>query len=127
MKKIIFIFIGISILAVFALIMTFDSLYSAGGSMEPTFKDEQWVYVNKIISPKINDVVAFACFTDGCINNHGDTLNGKDNRRMKRLIKINDRGCYWFEGDNKDHSWDSRNYGYLCPPDDVKIIGVVVQ
>lgn len=92
-----------------------------GDSMAPTINDGDYVkYDTSQITPKAGEIVIFKCFTEKCIN--GDTKYGK----LKRLVKIDDRGCYWFEGDNKNHSWDSRNYGWLCPPDDIEINGTVI-
>jgi len=96
------------------------SFLNEGKSMEPTLYDGDVLSYNISLKPEIGNIVAFDCFTPKCIN-------GKTPNKVKRLIKINEQGCYWFEGDNKDFSWDSRNYGYLCPPDDVKILGVVIQ
>jgi phage repressor protein C with HTH and peptisase S24 domain len=99
------------------------TIYSDGESMKPTLPDGK-LTVNYSLTPRIGDIVAFKCFTEKCIN--GET-NYEPHQRVKRLTGIDDRGCFYFLGDNPDHSWDSRNYGYLCPPDDVKILGVVVQ
>lgn len=90
-----------------------------GRSMEPTLMNGSLASYNVSLKPEINSVVAFDCFTEKCIN-------GENPNKVKRLIKINEQGCYWFEGDNPDHSWDSRNYGWLCG-NDVKIQGVVIN
>lgn len=104
-----------------------DKIYSfctSGRSMEPTSKDGDCHSADSSKTPKIGDLVDFQCFTEKCINGE---QNYEFHGRMKRLADINSQGCYYFLGDNPEHSWDSRNYGWLCPPDDVKILGVVIQ
>lgn len=92
----------------------------SGRSMQPTINDKAVISYDTSLTPKIGDIVFFKCFTTECKQNDNDS-------RVKRLTKINEQGCYWFEGDNPERSWDSRNYGYLCPPNDVSIEGVVVS
>lgn len=101
---------------------TIKSDYVVGKSMEPALHDGDYVsYDITRLDPSIGEIVAFECFTEKCIN--GNSSIGK----LKRLTKIDDRGCYWFEGDNKEYSWDSRFYGWLCSPDDVKILGILIK
>lgn len=88
--------------------------------MSETDKDGDPITYDTARTPKINDVIAFQCFRPECQTNAEDRI-------VKRLLKIDDRGCYWVEGDNKERSFDSRAYGWLCPPDDIKISGVVIQ
>lgn len=90
----------------------FDCYSVEGDSMLPTLTDGSSVSV-RYDTPKINDVVVFRCLVDKC---EKKTL-------IKRLITIKD-SCYYFMGDNRFYSSDSRNYGYLCP-DEISIIGVV--
>ena len=94
-----------------------------GTSMYPTLMEGDSVKMFSNITPKPGDIVSFECYTVSCLN--GDSIT--DSGRTKRLIKINEQGCYWFEGDNQNHSWDSRGYGWLCPPSDVKILGVIIK
>ncbi len=100
------------------------TIYSSGKSMEPTLPENGMLMVDCSLVPKVGDIIAFTCHTEGCINGEADY---EPHQRIKRLTEINDKGCYYFLGDNPDHSWDSRNYGYLCPPNDLKILGVVIQ
>lgn len=90
-----------------------------GKSMEPTLNNGDRVSYNVSLKPEQGNIVAFDCFTPKCINYETP-------EKVKRLTKVNEQGCYWFEGDNKNFSWDSRNYGWLCGSD-VKIQGVVIQ
>ncbi len=77
--------------------------------MEPTLHDGDIVIGNPFSAPKVNDVIVFDCLADRCKTKDGSpTL-------VKRIIQIDDQGCYWIEGDNKDNSTDSRKYGWLCP------------
>jgi len=90
-----------------------------GRSMEPAYHDGQNVIVNFLKkNPTVGDVVVFDCFSK-CHNGDEQTL-------IKRVVTISESGDFWVEGDNKDYSYDSRKYGWLSP-DDIKIIGVVVQ
>lgn len=87
--------------------------YGNGQSMMPTMEENKsylFKHLGLFGKPKVDDIVYFCCLNSKC-------AGGKHNadHLTKRLIKINEQGCYWFEGDNKDHSWDSRNYGWLCP------------
>lgn len=89
-----------------------------GRSMEPTLVDGQKVNLDIYKELTIGDVIIFKCFSK-C------DRDGVEIVLVKRLIEINEQGCYWIEGDNKNHSYDSRNYGWLCS-EDVFIGGVVM-
>lgn len=78
--------------------------HADGISMEPTIKDGQYYHV-EMREPKVGDIISF-----GTRN-----VEPSEPRIAKRLIKIDDRNCWWVEGDNKDHSSDSRQLGWLCP------------
>lgn len=93
----------------------YPTVLVTGGSMEPTIHDPETVRYDPEKTPKENDVIVFDCLVEKC---HGKIL-------IKRIIKINSDGSLWVEGDNKDHSTDSRKYGALYPTD-IKIWGVVV-
>lgn len=98
---------------VFLFIRRFTIVKVNGDSMFPTFKDGQFRVVDSHFNwqyiPKF------------------DSLEGLENRIfvymsptglpvIKRLIYVSyTRGesYYWFEGDNPDHSEDSRHYGFI--------------
>lgn len=82
--------------------------------MEPTIKESDTIYYDPHKIPSINDIIVFDCLVEKC--------NGK--YLIKRIIKIDQVGNYWVEGDNKEHSFDSRNYGWLSPSE-IDISGVV--
>ncbi len=97
--------------------------FGSGSSMEPTLHDgDVSISYSSHHSPKVGDIISFycpecdrknkisTCDKDGCSEQNRSNLT-------KRLIRIDDKGCYWVEGDNKKHSWDSRNFGWLCPSD----------
>ena len=73
-----------------------------GHSMEPGIKNEEAVLVSSIPYwfkvPQISDIVAFK-------DNNGKIL-------IKKISKIQN-GEYFMKGDNKDDSWDSRQFGYI--------------
>jgi len=73
-----------------------------GRSMEPTLFENDLVCAYSQ-EPQEGELVIFQC--KNC---------GLDEPSIKRLKKI-EAGCYWVEGDNLEHSYDSRNFGFLCP------------
>lgn len=89
------------------------SRIAKGISMQPTTPGcRQEMFYTKT-EPKVGDIVSFKCSTEGCQGN-----------KLKRIIDIKD-SCYFMMGDNREHSHDSRDYGYLCG-DDILIRGVLV-
>lgn len=84
-----------------------------GISMQPTTPGcrQEMFYVKK--EPKVGDIVAFKCSTEKCNGN-----------KLKRVIDIKN-GCYFMMGDNREHSYDSGDYGYICG-DEILIRGVLV-
>jgi len=76
----------------------------SGNSMEPKFHDGQWLVINKMGRPKIGDVVVFKY---------------QNTELLKRIIRPVDNG-FWVEGDNKDFSTDSREFG---PVPKIAIVG----
>lgn len=90
-----------------------------GHSMEPALTDDALIsYDTSKTIPMIGDVVVFDCFTEKC-------TSGSKYGKLSRLRNIDANGCYWFLGDNQDNSLDSRTYSWLCPPNDIKIIGIL--
>lgn len=67
----------------------------SGNSMEPNYHDGQWLVVNKMGRLKAGDVVV---------------LKYRDMELLKRIIRLEGDG-FWVEGDNKDFSTDSREFG----------------
>lgn len=84
-----------------------------GMSMMPTLHNESTVFVSRVAYwfslPKTGDIVAVKDPRDGKI-------------LIKRIKKIEQKK-YFLQGDNKDHSTDSRKFGMLEKKD---IIGKVV-
>jgi phage repressor protein C with HTH and peptisase S24 domain len=68
-----------------------------GDSMKPTYRNGQTVLVSLVRNFKVGDVVV-------AVNGNREVL--------KRITKI-DYGKVFLEGDNKDNSTDSRDYGWL--------------
>jgi len=83
-----------------------------GHSMEPQIKTGEKVLVSSIPYwfnlPEINDVVAFKDNTSKLL--------------IKRIVKIKN-GKYFVQGDNKNDSLDSREFGYLSRK---QIIGEII-
>lgn len=91
-----FVFMTVTAVVVTGLALMVSWPYRVSGdSMEPSFHNGQWLIVNRISQPKVGDVVVFR---------FGNT------ELLKRIIKPVDDG-WWVEGDNKDHSTDSRSFG----------------
>jgi len=71
-----------------------------GESMRPTLESGQVVLVNKLVyrwhAPQADEVVV---------------LNSPYGVMAKRIVHTTADGDYWVEGDNKDFSTDSREYG----------------
>lgn len=67
----------------------------SGNSMEPNYHDGQWLVVNKMSRSKAGDVVVLK---------YGNMV------LLKRIIRLEENG-FWVEGDNKDFSTDSREFG----------------
>lgn len=67
----------------------------SGNSMYPAFYDGQWLVINKMGQPKAGDVVVFKY---------------QNTELLKRIIRPAGEG-FWVEGDNKDFSTDSREFG----------------
>ncbi len=77
----------------------------SGNSMEPTYKNGSLVLVDKlsykIREPLPNEVVVVKKF--------GTEI-------VKRIVRTDGNG-YWVEGDNKDYSTDSREFGAVIKGD----------
>lgn len=93
-----------------------------GSSMEPTIKDGQGIIIDMATEPRVGDIVAFGCI-DAC---YYEGYYQKEQGFMKRLIKIREDGAWWVEGDNKENSWDSNDYGWILPHQRTNV-GVVVE
>lgn len=89
-----------------------------GISMIPTLRDGEKILINSQEKPKVGDIVSFWCNSEKCRGGH-ETLPSN----VKFLKSMHD-DCYWFEGDNKEESFDSRSYGELCGAE-IIIDGVV--
>jgi len=88
-----------------------------GSSMEPTFYDGDVLYVDPQAKPEEMDIIVFSC--ENCEGISPDEI------LTKRIYKINESGCFWLVGDNRQKSLDSSIFGWLCK-DDMTIFGVVV-
>jgi hypothetical protein len=92
-----------------------------GGSMQPTYPSDYRHHIRLPFEyvPKKNDVVTFDCLKK-C------SKNGKLMPLFKRVIDIDRNDCIWVEGDNKSESYDSRNFGWICPADRAYTFKVLV-
>ena len=85
----------------------------SGESMVPTYRHNQWLLIDKVSykfrDPKENEIVVFRF---------------EQTELVKRVIKVTPEGKYWVEGDNKEASTDSREFGAI--PKEV-IVGKVIN
>lgn len=90
--------------------ITFTS--TKGPSMQPTLTSPDRIITMTNIKPKPNDIIVITHKLDGVLI-------------AKRLIKIDDKDCYYLLGDNPSNSYDSRYYGWVCPQDRSNVAVVV--
>jgi hypothetical protein len=113
------ILIGLFILlcGVIALISVEQISFSGGTgpSMLPTLKEGQWT-MDQYRLPKEGEIVGLVCIS---------RCEQPNQPLQKRVIHIDDKGCYWLEGDNKSNSYDSKYFGWLCPEDVTNISTVI--
>ena len=87
-----------------------------GSSMEPALFDGDTLWVDPDEIPSERDIIVFSCLSCDP-SQSSETMT-------KRVYDINETGCYWLLGDNRETSHDSRNFGWLCE-DDMELHGVV--
>lgn len=93
-----------------------------GPCMEPTLKSGQPFELDHYRLPQEGDIISFSCFNK-CNREDFRTASG-EMILTKRLIRING-DCYWVEGDNKENSFDSNDFGWICKNQDIRVNGVV--
>lgn len=93
-----------------------------GTSMEPAIRDGQGIVVDVAPVPRTSDIVALDCL-EVC---YYKDYYSRNEPFVKRLIIIREDGAWWVEGDNKENSWDSVDYGWILPSQRANV-GVVVE
>lgn len=100
------------IVLLFFLVFNFRLVFVQGCSMEPTLHQDDVLIVNTLNkSPKIGDIVIIK-----------PLLIFKGDYVIKRVTKITDSQVF-VEGDNKQHSYDSREVGWINKSD---IFGTII-
>jgi signal peptidase I len=89
--------------------------FDGGASMEPTLSENSVSIGSSKLNPNIGDIISFNCISSKC-------KNGDEYIMLKRIISIDTAGCYWVEGDNKEISFDSTEYGWVCPKTDIAYV-----
>ena len=102
-------FIMISMFVLF--LYFFRITFVNGCSMKPTLKETDFLICNTFdTTPEIGDIVVVKPLI--CTNDY----------IIKRVTDIKDNQIF-LEGDNKEHSYDSRNFGWI---DKENVLGVVL-
>lgn len=94
------------LLAFCFLLYMFPPVEVLGESMYPTLLDGEQVRGVRISHKKpliLNDIYVF----------RPPYMSGEDKYVVKRLIYIDYKGRLFFQGDNADYSFDSRDYGLV--------------
>lgn len=97
--------IWIIIIVVGILMYMFPIVEVCGDSMSPTYNDGEFLLSTRLFKReniKVGDVFIF------------DHPYVEGRLLIKRVAKIK-AGDYFFEGDNSDNSYDSRDFGYMRP------------
>lgn len=96
------IFIALLIVVIAILYCVFPVIQVCGDSMHPTFKDGDIIIGCRLCSIERNEVYVF----------HPPV---GEKYVIKRLTQVSSTtNKLFFEGDNPDHSYDSRMYGYVA-------------
>ena len=89
-----------------------------GGSEEYILDSNHRIYTI-LEKCDIGEICSFVCQSNKCLTSE------KDSRDAFKMLKDKKDDCYWFEGNaDKNTSFDSRWYGWLCG-DEIKITGVI--
>lgn len=109
--KILLIIIVLVAILLFVLSL-FPIVKICGDSMYPTLKDGEY-YIGRVVFRKKKCKVArIYVFRPPYFDEEQKFV-------IKRLtyISTDEQGClrYFFEGDNREHSYDSRSYGFVSP------------
>lgn len=86
-----------------ALYILFPIVEVSGNSMYPTYKDGEFLLASRLYKLKVGDVVVFM---------PPSTSHSEVEFVIKRVCEIKDSKLF-FMGDNRDDSYDSRDYGYV--------------
>ncbi len=97
----------------------YEVFIGTGTSMEPTLFNNDEITVDPQAIPERGDVIVFDCISCEGYSGSG-TLT-------KRIYEIDQQGCFWVMGDNKEISYDSRIAGWLCPGQNIEVHGVVIK
>ena len=119
-----FILILILVIIVTTFIQRFSLVRVRGVSMSPTFRNNQLLFVDRFKTPQyrinfgdevqVGTIIVYRSPSDSFVI-----------KRLTEKVQVSDSEFYyWFEGDNKDESFDSRNYGFI---QNEAIIGEVIN
>lgn len=113
LKLLLFILILLVITVLTYFILRFTVVRIDGESMSPTFHNGNFVFADRYFSPKYS-LTFGEKVKSGQIFIYYSPNGYIVIKRLDHVIKISDAEyLYWFEGDNKAGSRDSREYGYI--------------
>ena len=87
--------------------LPFRAIAVSGASMSPTYNDGDWLVFRRIA---LQDAKGLQALLGKVVVIERESCPGV--LLIKRVVRIDDSGI-WVEGDNKDASTDSRNWGAL--------------
>ena len=110
-----FIIILLVVIAVMSFINRFTLIRVDGESMSPTLKHGQFLFVDRAITPQYIPNFGERVLK-GAIMVYYSPQGKPVIKRLTEKVRVSETETFlWFEGDNKENSIDSRDYGFVLP------------
>lgn len=91
----------------------FTLIHIEGESMSPTFKDGQWKMIDRQISPEYITDFGRKLVKGAILVYYSPQGRPVVKRLISKSVVSETETLLWFEGDNKENSKDSRDYGFV--------------